>query len=93
MSFNNKILIIVEIEDNKKGYSLSNVKEHEAGYDAYITGIIFLAMWKYLGDQSKAKDKKLFNFSELKPYLNKLYIMKIYDGSYIYLGGSDSKCC
>lgn len=80
---------MLEIEKNREGYNLTDVKEHEAGYDAYITGMVFLAMWKYLGNQSEDKNKSLFNFSELKPYINKLYIMKVFDGSYINLGGAD----
>lgn len=36
-------------ENNRQGYDLQSKKEHEAGYDAYITGLSFISMWKYLG--------------------------------------------
>ncbi|KAJ8936371.1 hypothetical protein NQ314_012390 [Rhamnusium bicolor] len=39
----------IKIEDGGQGYSISDDKEHEAGYDAYITGLSFLSMWKFLG--------------------------------------------
>lgn len=40
----------IEIEENAEGYDLKDPKEHEAGYDAYITGLCFMAMWNYLGN-------------------------------------------
>lgn len=42
----------LEIEEGFSGYSLDNEKEHEAGYDAYITGLCLLGMWNYLGVHS-----------------------------------------
>lgn len=39
----------LEFVQNDLSYSLNDGKEHEAGYDAYITGLSFLSMWKYLG--------------------------------------------
>lgn len=42
-------IYFIEIDDGAEGYCLSEPKEHEAGYDAYITGLSFLGMWKYLG--------------------------------------------
>lgn len=41
--------IFLEIEEGGQGYSIIDAKEHEAGYDSFITGLSFLAMWKYLG--------------------------------------------
>nr|CAH7723025.1 unnamed protein product [Callosobruchus chinensis] len=38
----------LETEDGVQGYSVSDMKEHQAGFDAYLTGVCFLAMWKYL---------------------------------------------
>lgn len=42
----------VEIVENC-GYDLKESKEHEAGFDASITGLSFLSMWKYLGTNNK----------------------------------------
>lgn len=41
---------LIEIEDGFCGYTLNDKKEHEAGYDAYITGLCLLGMWNYLGE-------------------------------------------
>jgi len=32
-----------------RSYSVSKEKSHEAGYDAYITGLCFIALSNYLG--------------------------------------------
>lgn len=36
--------------ENSKGYSLSDENFHEAAYDAFLTGLSFLAMSKILGN-------------------------------------------
>lgn len=41
--------MFIEVEENGAGYDMNCPKEHEAGYDAYITGLCFLAMWNNLG--------------------------------------------
>ncbi|KAI4456572.1 poly a -specific ribonuclease/target of egr1 member 1 [Holotrichia oblita] len=61
----------IEVEDDSCGYSLSDRKEHEAGYDAYITGVCFLSMWQYLGQKNMDKGVIFENFHLLKPYMNK----------------------
>nr|CAH7723026.1 unnamed protein product [Callosobruchus chinensis] len=50
----------LETEDGVQGYSVSDMKEHQAGFDAYLTGVCFLAMWKYLGNFSKHTFSKIF---------------------------------
>lgn len=50
---------ISEIEKGGQGYCAEDVKEHEAGYDAYITGLCFVSMWNYLGNSSVLIQKKL----------------------------------
>lgn len=50
---------VLEIENDAQGYHITDEKEHEAGYDAYITGLCFLAMWKYLG---MLLDNKAFEY-------------------------------
>ncbi|CAH1978421.1 unnamed protein product [Acanthoscelides obtectus] len=51
----------IETEDGVQGYTIGNIKEHEAGFDAYLTGVCFLAMWKYLGAAKKFDDTKTFS--------------------------------
>nr|CAI5860607.1 unnamed protein product [Callosobruchus analis] len=65
----------IESEDGIQGYTAIDMKEHQAGFDAYLTGVCFLALWKHLGLLKKLDDKKTFtNFSLLKPYLNRYFI-------------------
>nr|XP_034830516.1 poly(A)-specific ribonuclease PARN-like isoform X1 [Maniola hyperantus] len=82
----------VESEEGR-GYSRADDKHHEAGYDAYVTGLCFLAMHAHLarmrGEQCArvaAADSAL-----LKPFLNKLFLAKTayQDSPYINLTGAD----
>jgi poly(A)-specific ribonuclease len=62
----------VVVENGGQGYAVEDLKEHEAGYDAYITGLCFLSMWNYLGKQKKLSAQDTFkNFDLLAPFLNK----------------------
>ena len=80
----------IEIEDDKEGYTLASCKEHEAGYDAYITGVSFLAMWNYLHTLGAPSGSKTFpDISLLEPYCNRLFLMRLQDFPYIHLGGKD----
>lgn len=78
----------IEIEENLEGYTLDNTKQHEAGYDAYITGVSFLAMWNYL-HTSEGQSESYPNFSLLDPYCNRLFLMRLQDCPYMNLGGTD----
>lgn len=55
-----------------KGYELAQGKFHEAGYDAYITGLCFISMCNYLGTlQSPQKSRVLPSSPLVMPYINK----------------------
>ncbi|XP_967921.3 poly(A)-specific ribonuclease PARN [Tribolium castaneum] len=80
----------VEVEKGGQGYFVEDLKEHEAGYDAYITGLCFISMWNYLGTLKKLSIEETFkDFALLKPYLNKLFLMMLRDSQYINLEGED----
>ncbi|XP_073945025.1 poly(A)-specific ribonuclease PARN-like isoform X2 [Choristoneura fumiferana] len=74
------------------GYTLSDAKSHEAGYDAFVTGLCFLAMRAHLarmrGDGERAREAQA---PLLKPFLNKLYLAKTahQDSPYMNLAGPD----
>ncbi|EFN75773.1 poly(A)-specific ribonuclease PARN [Harpegnathos saltator] len=75
-------------------YSISTEKLHEAGYDAYITGLCFIALSNYLGtikQSEDAADEVLADSSLLKPFLNKLPVSRLRDVPYMNLVGKDPK--
>ncbi|XP_045448596.1 poly(A)-specific ribonuclease PARN-like [Melitaea cinxia] len=76
-----------------RGYTRSDAKAHEAGYDAYVTGLCFLAMQAHLARMRgescarvPAPDSPL-----LKPFLNKLFLSRTahQDSPYINLTGPE----
>lgn len=80
----------VVIEEPGRGYDVNDNKEHEAGYDAYITGLCFLGMWKHLGLLDNRSDHKIFHSMDLlEPFINKLFLMTLTDNQYINLAGDD----
>ncbi|XP_015595875.2 poly(A)-specific ribonuclease PARN isoform X1 [Cephus cinctus] len=73
-----------------RSYSVSAMKSHEAGYDAYITGLCFISLCKYLGSLQKPEvSTVLTDSSLLNPFLNKLLITRLKDVPYIDLTGKD----
>lgn len=73
-----------------RSYSVSKEKSHEAGYDAYITGLCFIALSNYLGTLQKSENSVvLANSPLLNSYLNKLPIARLKDFPYINLVGKD----
>lgn len=71
-------------------YSISTEKSHEAGYDAYITGLCFIALSNYLGTLQKSENATVLAYSALlNPFLNKLPIARLKDFPYVNLVGKD----
>ena len=66
-------------------------KSHEAGFDAYMTGVSFIAMVAYL---QKLRDGDVLDtqidFEIIKPFLNKIFLFpRIEDVPYLNLSGED----
>lgn len=77
----------VEFEDPQNAYSFDSPKEHEAGYDSYLTGYCFLVFLKYL--KVELSDKFEPNKSkELNPFLNRIALTRI-PTPYIYVTGKE----
>ncbi|XP_018342732.1 PREDICTED: poly(A)-specific ribonuclease PARN-like isoform X1 [Trachymyrmex septentrionalis] len=71
-------------------YSMSREKYHEAGYDAYITGLCFIALSNYLGKLQHTENAMvLANSPLLYPFLNKIPVPRLKDFPYINLVGKD----
>ena len=77
------------------GYTLgkSAEKYHDAGYDAFITGLCFIAMANRLQQlRSGGKDTRVTSFADsalLQPFLNKLFLMRVVDINYMNLAAPD----
>lgn len=81
----------IEVEENSLSYNINDAKEHEAGYDSFITGVALLGLWKYLGIEKGSfhNDDIFANLEFLKPYLNKIFLMYLSDNQYAHLSGPD----
>ncbi|XP_052899114.1 poly(A)-specific ribonuclease PARN-like isoform X2 [Anopheles moucheti] len=72
-----------ELPDHK--YSVDDEKMHEAGYDAYLTGLCFLG----LVSRFKANLLQLPKDTTLRHYMNRIFITRLTDVNYIYLNGKE----
>ncbi|CAL8117082.1 unnamed protein product [Orchesella dallaii] len=79
-----------EGRENSLSYELSDLKSHEAGYDAFITGVCFIGLCQHLGTLQTPKKKIVLPDSPLvMPFLNKLYLMRMLDITYMNISGTD----
>ncbi|XP_022243473.1 poly(A)-specific ribonuclease PARN-like [Limulus polyphemus] len=73
-------------------YTTINEKQHEAGYDAFITGLCFITLANHLGSFQDPPEYPVLPGSQLlKPYINKLFLGKSHDVHFINLSGIDAE--
>ncbi|XP_063446244.1 poly(A)-specific ribonuclease PARN-like isoform X1 [Mytilus trossulus] len=80
--------------DLAEGFGSYNTPDqhHEAGFDAYLTGLCYISMTNYLGTLQKDTSGRVSPTSSLlDPYVNKLFLMRMSDAPYIDLMGPDLK--
>ncbi|XP_026158487.1 poly(A)-specific ribonuclease PARN isoform X2 [Mastacembelus armatus] len=71
-------------------YNTAQEQLHEAGYDAYITGLCFISMANYLGSFLTPPKAYISPRSKLiEPFFNKLFLMRIIDIPYLNITGPD----
>lgn len=71
-------------------YDTAQEQLHEAGYDAYITGLCFISMANYLGSFLTPPKAYISSRSKLiEPFHNKLFLMRIIDIPYLNMAGPD----
>ncbi|XP_070500479.1 poly(A)-specific ribonuclease PARN-like [Chironomus tepperi] len=75
----------VKWEDEYNTYSLETPKEHEAGYDSFLTGYCFLILLNHLKVPLAPKFEKS---KELSIFLNRIALQRILN-PYIYLTGNE----
>ncbi|XP_029417859.1 poly(A)-specific ribonuclease PARN isoform X4 [Nannospalax galili] len=80
----------VESAEGFPSYDTASEQLHEAGYDAYITGLCFISMADYLGSLLGPSKICVSARSKLiEPFFNKLFLMRIMDIPYLNLEGPD----
>ncbi|XP_068177275.1 poly(A)-specific ribonuclease PARN [Antennarius striatus] len=80
----------VETAEGFPSYDTAQEQLHEAGYDAYITGLCFISMADYLESFSTSSKAYISARSKLvEPFYNKLYLMRIIDIPYLNITGPD----
>ncbi|XP_073447184.1 poly(A)-specific ribonuclease PARN isoform X2 [Aquarana catesbeiana] len=80
----------VDSAEGFPSYNTSSEQLHEAGYDAYITGLCFVSMANYLGSfLSPPKGHISAKSNLISPFFNKLFLMRVMDIPYLNLEGPD----
>lgn len=80
----------VESAEGFPSYNTASEQLHEAGYDAYITGLCFISMANYLGSLLGPSKVCVSARSKLiEPFFNKLFLMRVMDIPYLNLEGPD----
>ncbi|XP_023584245.1 poly(A)-specific ribonuclease PARN isoform X3 [Trichechus manatus latirostris] len=80
----------VESAEGFPSYDTASEQLHEAGYDAYITGLCFVSMANYLGSfLSPPKIHVSARSKLIEPFFNKLFLMRVMDIPYLNLEGPD----
>ncbi|KAL5018097.1 hypothetical protein ScPMuIL_003819 [Solemya velum] len=80
----------VDISEGYTKYSVNSDQHHEAGFDAFITGMCFASMANYLGSfQQPPLATVQATSSLIEPFLNKVFLMRSPDIPYMDLAGVD----
>lgn len=80
----------VETAEGFLSYDTAQEQLHEAGYDAYITGLCFISMANHLGSFLTPPKTYISARSKLiEPFFNKLFLMRIIDIPYLNITGPD----
>nr|XP_028561550.1 poly(A)-specific ribonuclease PARN [Podarcis muralis] len=80
----------VESAEGFPSYDTASEQLHEAGYDAYITGLCFISMANFLGSYLSPPKSHVSAKSKLiEPFFNKLFLMRVMDIPYLNLEGPD----
>uniref|UniRef100_A0A7N8XHF7 Poly(A)-specific ribonuclease PARN n=1 Tax=Mastacembelus armatus TaxID=205130 RepID=A0A7N8XHF7_9TELE len=79
-----------QVAEGFPSYNTAQEQLHEAGYDAYITGLCFISMANYLGSFLTPPKAYISPRSKLiEPFFNKLFLMRIIDIPYLNITGPD----
>ncbi|CAL1287565.1 unnamed protein product [Larinioides sclopetarius] len=80
----------VEVADGYKGYDLTSEQFHEAGFDALMAGLCYIAMSKKLGAMATPSVEYVEPSSKiLSPYVNRFFVLWHFDINGVNLCGPD----
>ncbi|XP_055943527.1 poly(A)-specific ribonuclease PARN-like isoform X1 [Argiope bruennichi] len=80
----------IGVADGYKGYDLTSEHFHEAGYDAFMSGLCYIAMTKKLGAMVTPSVEYVEPSSKiLSPYVNRFFILRHFDINGLNLCGPD----
>ncbi|XP_065299675.2 poly(A)-specific ribonuclease PARN-like isoform X3 [Dermacentor albipictus] len=71
------------------GYNLDKAKYHEAGYDAFVTGMCFMGLCQQLGKNKDHSIELKESSPVLKPYLNRIHMMQSPDIPSLNMAGNE----
>uniref|UniRef100_A0A4W4H331 Poly(A)-specific ribonuclease PARN n=1 Tax=Electrophorus electricus TaxID=8005 RepID=A0A4W4H331_ELEEL len=84
------VCVPLECSEGFQSYDTASERLHEAGYDAYITGLCFISMANYLGSFLTPPRSHISARSKLlEPFYNKLFLMRVIDIPYLNISGPD----
>uniref|UniRef100_U5ES41 Poly(A)-specific ribonuclease PARN n=1 Tax=Corethrella appendiculata TaxID=1370023 RepID=U5ES41_9DIPT len=75
----------IESESMEYEYSTDQPKEHEAGYDAYLTGICFLSLMDFI----KVNVKEIKQTSKMNKIVNRIFLGRVNDVNYIDISNKE----
>uniref|UniRef100_A0A2K5I2Z0 Poly(A)-specific ribonuclease PARN n=1 Tax=Colobus angolensis palliatus TaxID=336983 RepID=A0A2K5I2Z0_COLAP len=86
----NFFLFFLESAEGFPSYDTASEQLHEAGYDAYITGLCFISMANYLGMHCMCFSQTRCDLGWILP-VSWLFLMRVMDIPYLNLEGPDCK--
>lgn len=80
----------IDLPEEFSNYNATEQQLHEAGYDAFITGLCFISLSQFLGGLNNSKQQMISPLSKLlEPFCNKLFMSRVQDIPYMNIAGND----
>lgn len=79
----------IEIPPGYRDYRTFGGQCHEAGFDAFMTGVSFIRMFSFLAKMAKSQEIFSIKMPIAVPFMNRLATIRFYDINYISLHRTD----
>lgn len=80
------VLPDVDADGVEYSYDLNNPRQHNAGFDSFLTGICFIAMTTFLKINTIDLIPKSERLAKLK---NRIFLLRLQDVNYMHLTGKE----